>query len=191
MNNVLISHTLDKPLKLKDHIEQVINASSYLVSKKSLYFNGIDRKDIETISILIAACHDFGKATKYFQEYIESKADGTHYKGSEKDKSHSLISGLFGWHVVEKWIQNCQNIESRWKQFLPFAVFLSIEGHHSFYSSIEDALRKIDEGVESGLLQRQLMSIQPEIFSYKFKGIDLQEWTDFRIDSISAIKKTA
>ena len=189
MNNVLISHTLDKPLKLKDHIGQVINASSYLVSKKSLYFNGIDRKNIETISILIATCHDFGKATKYFQEYIKSKADGTHYKGSKKDKSHSLISGLFGWHVVDKWFQNCRDIEPRWKQFLPFAVFLSIEGHHGFYSSIEDALRKIDEGVESGLLQRQLMSIQPEIFSYKFEGIDLQEGTDFSIDSISAIKK--
>lgn len=189
MSNVLISHALDTPLKLKDHIEQVINASSYLISKKSLHFNGIDSEDIETISILIAACHDFGKATSYFQEYIKSKIDGPQYTGNEKDKSHSLISGLFGWHVVEKWIQNCQNMEPRWKQFLPFAVFLSIEGHHGFYSSIEDALRKIDESVESGLLQRQLMSIQPEIYSYKFKGIDLQKGTDFSIDSISKIKK--
>jgi CRISPR-associated endonuclease/helicase Cas3 len=189
MSNVLISHALDSPLKLKDHIEQVINASSYLISKKSLHFNGIAKEDIETISILIAACHDFGKATSYFQEYIKSKIDGPQYTESEKDKSHSLISGLFGWHVVEKWIQNSRNIELRWKQFLPFAVFLSIDGHHGFYSSIEDALRKIDEVVESGLLQRQIMSIQPEIFSYKFKGIDLQEGTDFSIDSIIAIKK--
>ncbi|MBU4319605.1 MAG: CRISPR-associated helicase Cas3' [Nitrospinae bacterium] len=189
MSNVLISHALDSPLKLKEHIEQVINVSSYLISKKSLHFNGIAREDIETISILIAACHDFGKATSYFQEYIKSKIDGPHYTGSEKDKSHSLISGLFGWHVLEKWLQNCRDIEPRWKQFLPFAVFLSIEGHHGFYSSIEDVLIKIDEGVESGLLQRQLKNIQPEIFSYKFKGIDLQEGTDFSSDSISTIKK--
>lgn len=189
MSNILISHTLDKPLKLKDHIEQVINASSYLISRKSLHFNGIARKDIETISILIAACHDFGKATSYFQEYIKSKIDGAQYTGNERDKSHSLISGLFGWHIAEKWIQNCENIESRWKQFLPFAVFLSIEGHHGFYSSIEDALRKIEEGVESGLLQRQLISIQPEIYSYEFNGISLQKGTDFSIDSINEIKK--
>lgn len=189
MDNVLISHALDNPLKLKDHIEQVINASSYLISKKSVHFNGIAGKDIETISTLIAACHDFGKATSFFQGYIKSKIDGSQYTGNEKDKSHSLISGLFGWHIVEKWIQNCRNIESRWKQFLPFAVFLSIEGHHGFYSSIEDAMRKIDEGVESGLLQRQLMNIQPEIFSYRFNGIGLQEGADFSIDSINEIKK--
>lgn len=189
MSNILISHALDRPLKLKDHIEQVINASSYLISKKSLHFNGIDREDIEAISNLIAACHDFGKATSYFQDYIKGMIDGSKYTGNEKDKSHSLISGLFGWHLVEKSLQNFRNIEPRWKQFLPFAVFLSIEGHHGSYSSIEDALRKIDEGIESGLLQRQLMSIQPEIFSYKFKNIDLQEGTDFSIDSISGIKK--
>ena len=95
MSNILISHALDKPLKLKDHIEQVISASSYLISKKSLHFNGIDRENIEAISNLIAACHDFGKATSYFQEYIKSKIDGIQYIGNEKDKSHSLISGLF------------------------------------------------------------------------------------------------
>lgn len=189
MGNALISHALDYPLQLKDHIGQVISASSSLISKKSLHFNGITREDIEAISILTAACHDFGKATGYFQDYIKSKINGTQYAGNEKDKSHSLISGLFGWYVVEKWIQNRRSIESRWKQFLPFAVFLSIEGHHGFYSSIENALRKIDEGVESGLLQRQLMKIQPEIFSYSFNGIGLQEGADFSIDSISEIKK--
>ena len=50
-------------------------------------------------------------------------------------------------------------------------------------------MRKIDEGVESNLLQRQLTSILPEIFSYKFNNIDLQEGADFSIDSISKIKK--
>lgn len=189
MNNILISHALNNPLALKDHIEQVIQSSYYLISKKSLNFKGIFREDIEKVSLYIAGCHDFGKATSYFQNYISCKIKGIPYAEGIKNKSHSLISGLFGWFVVEKWIHSCQDMEARWKEFLPLAVFLAIEGHHGFYNNIEDALRKIDEGLQCELFKRQLNSIQQEFFTYKFMRIDLCEGVKFSIKSIKEIQK--
>ena len=71
----LISHSLDSPLKLYDHIEQVVKASHYLVSQKVLNFKGLSKNQIKEICLLVAACHDFGKSTSYFQEYIQSKIE--------------------------------------------------------------------------------------------------------------------
>lgn len=189
MSETLISHALDRPLKLKDHINQVINASKYLVSQKFLNFSGLGKVEIQAVSILIAVCHDFGKSTIFFQDYIQSKLDGRQYYGNEKDKSHSLISGLFGWYLTEKWIQQNEKIEERWKYFLPFAVLLAIEGHHGSYCSLEEILKKADEGVESGLLCRQLNKIRSEIFTYEFGEINLKVGTDFCVRQIKDIQK--
>lgn len=189
MSNVLISHALDSPLKLKDHIQQVLNASRYLVSQKLLNFSGLTKSDITDISLLIAACHDFGKSTSFFQDYIQSKIYNRQYTGNERDKSHSLISGLFGWYLTEKWIQRNQHIEDRWKCFLPFAVLLAIEGHHGTYSSKEEILNSINESFDSGLLLRQLKNIQQEIFTYDFGCIHLKDGKDFSVVALNDIKK--
>ena len=76
MEYELISHSLDhRPLKLWDHIDQVIKATKYLVAQKELNFNGITKRQIEELGILVAACHDFGKSTSFFQEYIQSRIE--------------------------------------------------------------------------------------------------------------------
>ena len=58
----LVSHSLNINLKLNDHINQVVRAASYLISQKSLNFNGISTQQIGELCILVAACHDFGKS---------------------------------------------------------------------------------------------------------------------------------
>jgi len=189
MGYTLISHALDKPLKLRDHIQQVIDASKYLVAQKCLNFSGLTKSDISQLSVLIAACHDFGKSTAFFQDYIQSRINNRQYTGTEREKSHSLISGLFGWYLTEKWMQRNKHIEERWKRFLPFAVFWAIEGHHGAYSSIEEILNAVNTSVDFGLLQCQLHNIQDEIFTYDFDCIHLKEGEDFDIEVINDIKK--
>jgi CRISPR-associated endonuclease Cas3-HD len=131
MEYKLISHSLDhRPLKLWDHIDQVIKATNYLVTQKELNFNGITKRQIEKLCILVAACHDFGKSTSFFQEYIQSRIEDREYTGNERDKSHALLSAFFGWYMTEKWISKNDRLDEHWQSFLPFAVFLAIEGHH-------------------------------------------------------------
>lgn len=184
MEYQLISHALDKPLKLCEHINQVVRASRYLVAQKSLNFSGISKNQIEELSILVAACHDFGKSTSFFQEYINAMVDGRNYCGSFKDKSHSLISAFFGYYVAEKWVSQNQ-LNDHWKSFLPFAVYEAIEGHHGIYKSVEEIL--IGENKNFALLERQLNQINPEIFEYKFYNIKLKDYSDFDIDKLEDI----
>ena len=187
MSNILISHALEKPLKLIDHINQVIKASKYLLSQKIINFVGLNKTQIEEIITLIAISHDFGKSTIFFQDYIQSKIDGNQYMGNEKDKSHSLISGLLGWYLTERWVKKNGHIENRWKIFLPFAVLLAIEGHHGSYNSIEGILRSVYNAIDSGLLYRQLDNIQPEIFTYEFGNYKLKDGEGFSFESIKLI----
>lgn len=185
MEFTLISHSLDKSLKLCEHINQVCRASNYLVSQKSLNFNGVSKEQIEELSVLIAISHDFGKSTSFFQEYIQSKKNKTEYKGNALNKSHSLLSAFFGWHMAEKWIIKNTHLDERWKQFIPFAVFLAIEGHHGKYKSIEETLNTIDKNYD--LLCNQIRHVIPEIFLYEFYGTKLSEGNDFSIDVINSI----
>ncbi|MDR7665201.1 CRISPR-associated helicase Cas3' [Methanosarcina sp. Z-7115] len=185
MEHILISHSLDNPLKLYDHITQVSKASKYLLSNKLLNFNGISKKQIEDLSVLIAVSHDFGKSTSFFQEYILSKVNGTKYIGKEENKSHSLISAFFGWYMTEKWISKNPELEDHWKHFLPFAVFVAIEGHHGKYKSIDDVLNTIDSSFN--LLNTQINNVIAEIFTYEFSGLELFECDDFSIETIESI----
>jgi len=180
----LISHSLDSPLKLYNHIEQVVKATQYLVSQKVLNFSGISKKQIEELSVLVAVCHDFGKSTSFFQEYIQSIIEDKKYKGNEKDKSHSLISAFFGWFVIEKWLLK-ESVERHWKNFLPFAVFVAIEGHHGVYKSIEEILNTIDNNLH--LLKKQLKAVNLEIFDYTFFEGKLSDGKDFNIKIVDSI----
>lgn len=188
MEYKLISHTFDKSLtptlKLWDHLDQVIEVTKYIISLKSLNFSGLSKQQIEDISVLIAACHDFGKSTSFFQDYIKSESEKRKYSGDVKKKSHALISAFFGYYVMDRWLLNVQ-LDSHWKPFLPFAVFLAIDGHHSSYRSIDEVLTDIEQN--SSLLEEQIKNIVPEIFEYKLDNIDFHSCIDFGIDKIDNI----
>lgn len=185
MNYSLISHTLDgSNLKLWDHLDQVIKVSKYLVSLKSLNFGELSKQQIEDICALVAACHDFGKSTLFFQDYIKSELENRDYEGDAREKSHALVSAFFGYYMMEKWLSG-NRLDSHWESFLPFAVFVAIEGHHTTYKSIDEVLKSADQN--STLLEKQIKNIVPEIFEYKFNDIDLSICKDFDFDEIDNI----
>jgi len=38
--------------------------------------------------------------------------------GTEKEKSHSLLSAFFAWNMAEKWILKNPQLDEHWKSFL-------------------------------------------------------------------------
>ena len=184
----MISHTFKKSsipiLKLWDHLDQVREVTKYLISLKSLNFNGLSKQQIESICVLVAASHDFGKSTLFFQNYIISEFENKEFNGDVREKSHALISAFFGYYMIDKWLSNVQ-LDQHWKSFLPFAAFLAIDGHHSSYKSIDEILTIIDRN--RALIEVQLNNIVPEIFEYQFEGIDFHFGINFNVDIIDTI----
>jgi len=186
MAHTLISHSSDgTSLHLYDHLSQVLDISRYIIGQKKTAFHGLSQGEIYQLVSIIAVCHDFGKSTAFFQDYITSDVRGVPYRGSKMEKSHALLSAFFGWHIAEIWLEQSPHIEGHWRDFIPFAVFVAIEGHHGRYSGIDDVLNKIDNQID--LLYKQLKAVNLEIFDYIFSDISLNTRDPFdqkRLDDI-------
>ena len=103
--------------KLKSHIYE--NKSSQLlvdhlrgvakIAKETSQLNGIDDKEIMNVIEILCLCHDFGKASSYFQKYLEGKYNG-------ELKKHGEISAYFTYYMLPE----------RWK----LIGFICVKRHH-------------------------------------------------------------
>ena len=75
-------------------------------------------------------CHDLGKATGFFQDYLSEtgEAKKASMRGSQLT-SHALLSALIA-HFVCKKIEETSPCENELWQVMPFFVFLCIKRHH-------------------------------------------------------------
>jgi len=138
--------------QLKSHPEKWLGdhlANVALMCKNLVPYHNIaelDRSEIQKIAYLIGASHDVGKATGYFQEYI----NGENFQYSIL-KSHSLLSSLYAYYAA-------RDVESEFGQIMPVYVQLIIQSHHGILQSPKDAIIKLYENLN--LLKKQLFSIQ-------------------------------
>lgn len=110
----------------------------------------ISNKDIEDSEYLIdtaytvGCCHDLGKATTYFQQYLYDKS-----KKTEKTW-HSLISALFTYKALKT-----QNI--MWPS--PLIGFLVVEHHHGNMKNISDEKKTLSASDTRDRIKKQAQNI--------------------------------
>ena len=107
----LLSHP-DK--LLKDHLNGVAQIAIDTHKSHSINY------EIDNLIKIIALCHDFGKATKFFQDYIIGKSVPDH------KKAHGLLSAIFTY-----WI-----LENKYK----LIGFIAVRAHHGDMKNLNDEL---------------------------------------------------
>ena len=124
----LLSHP-DKPLII--HLTEVAHVAVDSIQRKQLNllidFDGKVTDISELIIDLVyfsAAFHDLGKATSFFQYYIQN-LDEVH----DKRKSHALLSALFVFFVSKKFLDT-REIDSEFAQLLSVFTFSAVKRHH-------------------------------------------------------------
>lgn len=105
------------------------------------------RKKFGVLCKIVCACHDFGKYTTYFQNYLKKVTQGTTLTW------HSRISALFGAYIV---MQNSDVFGTGEDDCLPLFVYHVIFGHHGSLTSLSEKI-KITEGVVKLESQRKDM----------------------------------
>lgn len=109
--------------------------------EKIILSSPVDNKEIlKNIGRIIGLCHDFGKYTTFFQEYLKDE------KNHGALSHHGFISAVFGAYISKSYIEK-DNIEEE-LSILPLVVYFCILHHHGDLRDIyQDIVER--EGLES------------------------------------------
>ena len=166
----------DKPLI--NHLKNVGKLSESIVNSKH-----IKNKDLlSKVAYLIGISHDFGKATTFFQKWLDN-----HEERTEKAR-HGFLSSLLGYYVVKKFL--CKIDKFSDFPHLPVIAWIVIKKHHGNIQNVRwDALKAeisaLDE-LNKEIVQKQIEDIIKSNLN-EIKAIYKELWTDFDIQEF--IKK--
>jgi len=125
------------------HLLNVGENSFNIFSEKNLNIDNISSKKIlSEVSYLIGVCHDFGKLTSFFQNYI-NETDGTVKRKlkSKRETNHGLISAVFVYYIVRDYLDKKNLKNTKFYEYLPVIAFLTVRRHHGdLNNAIDDAI---------------------------------------------------
>ncbi|WP_346897407.1 CRISPR-associated helicase Cas3' [Clostridium sp. UBA7503] len=122
---------------LVDHLTGVAE-----IALNTTKYNGVINNELEKVIKTIGLCHDFGKASSYFQEYLQGR-----YYGERKQ--HGEISAYFTYYMLPE----------RWKMI----GFICVKRHHGnididnsfFNTDNEKNLKDISEDIRKNIDELQ------------------------------------
>jgi CRISPR-associated endonuclease/helicase Cas3 len=155
---------------LKDHLFNVGQCCKNTLSTKKLNIEGIDSAILMDVAYLIGVTHDFGKATSFFQDYINEKDETKKIKLKNKPETyHGLISAVFTYYAIKEYLQTKNQSDKEYYKYLPIISFLVVKRHHGNLQNVDDEIIDFDEK-DDEILERQIKSICFEKLNeiYKF-----------------------
>lgn len=113
--------------QLVQHLSNVADLCKTTICTKKLNFEILDQENLADIAFILGACHDFGKATSFFQKYIRENDEKKKLslKNNPRTK-HGLISAVFTYYVLKEYIREKDNSLF----FVPIFGFLAVKRHH-------------------------------------------------------------
>lgn len=135
---------------LEDHLIKVAELSELFLSEKPV---GI-REKLNNICRIIALTHDIGKATKYFQDYLNANEQEKERLRKLKETWHGLLSAICTYYLIKE-----IKIDDIW----PIFAFIAVRKHHGDLRDVIDDV--IFDSEDAEILHRQIGSIKDESFS--------------------------
>lgn len=124
---------------LVDHLRNVGEMCRRTVAESARNLDNVGV--LEDVAYIIGATHDLGKATGFFQEYLgevdERKRDSLRSRDTTK---HGLLSSLFTYAVVRKYLENGK---SDTEGALPLISFIAVRRHHGDLTNARDEISEI------------------------------------------------
>jgi len=168
---------------LEDHLLSVASNTYRTIGGSLIVGSPYTRDEVECIkntSYLIGLLHDFGKATKYFQDYLQGK------KVDDFKKHHSLLSSIVTFNVVSEYLErHCSYIDTNLLNFLKVVSYILIKDHHSDlddflnelsqsdFEQLKDLVNSIDNEKLNALIKNLNQEIFPNLEQINFDKQEL------------------
>jgi len=163
---------------LKDHLFNVGKCCKETLSSKKLNIEKYTKFNIlQDIAYLIGVSHDFGKATSYFQGYINEADETKRAKLKNKPETHhGFVSSIFAYYVIKEYLSTKNLLDKKYYEYLPAIGFLVVKRHHGNLHNVDNEII-IDFDEEDEILGNQIRSIDfenlNEIYGFLLSRIDL------------------
>ncbi len=177
-SNNLYSHP-DK--LLLNHLEDVGKLCKLTILEKRINFPNIDDKKLKNIASILGKCHDFGKSTKFFQEYLgEIDIEIKMILKNKPQTNHGIFSAVFTYFVTKQYLRN-ENIEDDKFQYIPIFGYLIVKRHHGNLKNPNAEIVDLDEEQKDVILE-QIDSIDKpkiiDIYKKLLPNIDIRDFFD-------------
>lgn len=153
---------------LNEHLSDAGSLAELFSTEKSISL--FDKDTLRDITKIVAFCHDIGKATDFFQEYLNAPENEKIKLKNRKETHHSLLSAVCSYYLTKKYLIT-KRIDD-W--FFPFVAFVVVKRHHGNIEDIKDEVIFTEE--DRHLLQKQVASINEEefrVFLQSFSSIEV------------------
>lgn len=160
----------DKPLR--DHLQRVSELCSKLCMEPKLNLESIDLTQDKLAKTLemVGWCHDFGKVTSFFQEYIhETDKQRKRKLKNRKETHHSLISAVFTYYVLKN---QYYLSDSPLDEVMPLIGYFIVKRHHGNLKNIREEISDLlQDSDKQDILKKQLDSNTVETVTELYKNV--------------------
>jgi len=115
----------DEATLLLAHLNEVAERAEAVVSTDATTIGG---DPLTEMAAIVARCHDFGKATTWFQEYVVGERDAS------KRTNHSLLGAYLGYYVLNQLDYDSEDC---------LAAFVALAKHHGHLPNVEEYVEKV------------------------------------------------
>lgn len=114
------------------------------------------KKILERLIFACSLCHDLGKATPYFQQYLLATRKEKEKLKQMEETRHGLLSAVASFYTVNRELQE-EIPDGDERTFLSFLAFLVVRRHHGNFGYVRDEVVISEKNKE--LLNKQVQSI--------------------------------
>jgi len=147
---------------LEEHLSNVGRLSRETLSLKEMDLSDLQlKKDVLVdLSYLIGVCHDFGKATEYFQNYIKEidEKKRMQMRGRPETK-HGLLSAIFTYFALHEYLKDRKSLNESSLDILLVIGYLIVKRHHGNLKDARYEVLDLREDDDLAVLGRQIQSI--------------------------------
>lgn len=184
----LLSYKSHPDKLLSEHLQNVAGISKDTIENSCLDLD-IDQIVLREVSYLIGYCHDFGKATPFFQGYINEKDDIEKAKLRKRPETHhGLLSAIFTYYRLKDYLTQENIVDSKFSDMLPIIGYLVVKKHHG---NLKDASAEILDLTTDGIneiLERQIESLDLDLLKSFWPQI--HRFKDQFQETVQEIKKS-
>jgi len=148
---------------LRDHLKAVAGIAVEAVLALPLAWDWIDPRQVADVVYAIAAGHDLGKSTAYFQRYLSSAAPEKARLKNEEHTHHARLSAL----MVCAWVSHVlagQSAAGLPADVVAAMAYAAVRRHHGSLHSLLDDLARLRPQEEETLAE-QINSIPEGAFA--------------------------